>query len=371
MKKREFIWATLAIILLIAFILIIGLSYKSFKYLVSYSRVTYEKEKVTSFEAASLENEQFDLNNPLSIAGGPPDFPKLSEFMIRRADLGYGLYDFSKTRLEDNALLLNISRQTNIYFPLGSVNRHKEIIDFNQKTNNPLLSFEKPPRGFIVEFKEEPTLKKKAELENEILQIREKASEIREKAAIIPGVKGVSVAKEATSLEEKALQKEKSLESELDNYKEKISSQHRSLLMNLESETHISGRLAYLTGKAADTDYPKVLEEFTDVFNGIALDISQKEVEFIKKSSYVKKVYPNLNVRALLSESAPLINADDVWALQDSQGRNIRGQGVVIAVIDTGVDYTHLDLGNCTQGQFLACACSKVIGGYDFVNDDS
>ncbi len=34
------------------------------------------------------------------------------------------------------------------------------------------------------------------------------------------------------------------------------------------------------------------------------------------------------------------INADDAWAL------GYEGQGVIVAVIDTGVDYYHSDLGN-------------------------
>ncbi|RLJ06743.1 MAG: hypothetical protein DRP12_03580, partial [Candidatus Aenigmatarchaeota archaeon] len=44
---------------------------------------------------------------------------------------------------------------------------------------------------------------------------------------------------------------------------------------------------------------------------------------------------------------------------------------ITIAILDTGIDYTHPDLGGCTQAGFLAGNCSKVIGGWDFVNQDS
>jgi len=47
------------------------------------------------------------------------------------------------------------------------------------------------------------------------------------------------------------------------------------------------------------------------------------------------------------------------------------GKGVIIAVIDTGADYTHLDLGNCTTSEFLNGSCEKVIGGWDFEWNDS
>ena len=43
----------------------------------------------------------------------------------------------------------------------------------------------------------------------------------------------------------------------------------------------------------------------------------------------------------------------------------VTGLGVRVAIVDTGVAYTHPDLGGC-----LGAAC-KVIRGYDFVNDDS
>jgi subtilisin family serine protease len=41
-----------------------------------------------------------------------------------------------------------------------------------------------------------------------------------------------------------------------------------------------------------------------------------------------------------------------------------QGHGVVIAIMDSGVDYTHPDLGGCVGEN------CKVIGGYDFFNDD-
>ena len=43
----------------------------------------------------------------------------------------------------------------------------------------------------------------------------------------------------------------------------------------------------------------------------------------------------------------------------------VTGLGVRVAIVDTGVAYTHPDLGGC-----LGATC-KVIGGYDFVNNDN
>ncbi|MFH1894792.1 MAG: S8 family serine peptidase, partial [Patescibacteria group bacterium] len=103
----------------------------------------------------------------------------------------------------------------------------------------------------------------------------------------------------------------------------------------------------------------KTREEFKSTFNGISLDISLEEAEEVEKLSFVKNVTPNYEVYALLTESVPLINADDVWNL------GYTGKGKTIAIIDTGIDYTHPDLGGC-----FGTGC-KVVGGFDFVSGDS
>ena len=78
------------------------------------------------------------------------------------------------------------------------------------------------------------------------------------------------------------------------------------------------------------------------------------------RCSMSRSVYPDVKVHAVLSQSARLIGADQVWAQY-----GVTGLGVRVAIVDTGVAYTHPDLGGC-----LGAAC-KVIRGYDFVNADS
>jgi subtilisin family serine protease len=71
-----------------------------------------------------------------------------------------------------------------------------------------------------------------------------------------------------------------------------------------------------------------------------------------------------LDPRKLLAWSgyAQLIDQDDA----DRLYRDNKGQGQTVAVIDTGIDYTHPALGG-TFGQ----ANSKVIAGYDFADNDA
>jgi minor extracellular serine protease Vpr len=62
-----------------------------------------------------------------------------------------------------------------------------------------------------------------------------------------------------------------------------------------------------------------------------------------------------------LDVSVPLINADKVWKIKDSYDKNITGQGITIAILDTGVDYTHPDL----KDNYIQ------LGSYDFINNDT
>ena len=100
------------------------------------------------------------------------------------------------------------------------------------------------------------------------------------------------------------------------------------------------------------------------IIDAISADVSPSILDRLLDSSAVKRIFPDEKVYALLDTSVPLINATAVWQLQDANGNPVTGKGVVVAILDTGVDYTHPDLGGCKG---FGC---KVIDGYDFVNDD-
>ena len=107
---------------------------------------------------------------------------------------------------------------------------------------------------------------------------------------------------------------------------------------------------------------------FTKLGNFVAFEgkISVEEVmEKLGDDPNIKAIYPNEIVKVNLINSVPFINANQVWTYNSILGEPLTGRGTVMGIVDTGVDYTHPDLGGC-----LGPNC-KVIGGYDFVNNDN
>ena len=108
---------------------------------------------------------------------------------------------------------------------------------------------------------------------------------------------------------------------------------------------------------AEDEKEVEEIRRFRKVFNGIAVESNLEDIKKLKNSEYVEEIYPNVKVKATMMDSIPLIDADDVWDV------GYTGEGITIAIIDTGVDYTHPDLGGC-----FGEGC-RVVSGYNFVCD--
>jgi subtilisin family serine protease len=88
-----------------------------------------------------------------------------------------------------------------------------------------------------------------------------------------------------------------------------------------------------------------VKQDYYYLLNGINLELPAQDIEALKRMPGIKQIQPDHKVTTLLSESAPLIGTNVVWPLTDLQFKNLTGQGITIGIIDTGIDYTHADLG--------------------------
>jgi subtilisin family serine protease len=96
------------------------------------------------------------------------------------------------------------------------------------------------------------------------------------------------------------------------------------------------------------------------VFAGASARVQRTSLTALRALPYVRAVHVDRTMEMHLSESVPHIGAPQVW-----ETLGVRGKGVTIAIVDTGIDYRHWALGKGFGPGF------KVIGGYDFYNNDA
>jgi Subtilase family len=124
-------------------------------------------------------------------------------------------------------------------------------------------------------------------------------------------------------------------------------------LARIEGET--PGRVA---AQAEDTG--AIRHTYRMAFAGASATVSRASLAAIRALPYVRAVHEDLKVEAYLARSLPHIGVPEVW---QQYGR--RGKGIVVAILDTGIDYTHWALGGGFGPDF------KVVGGWDFFNNDA
>ncbi|HYF94233.1 MAG TPA: S8 family serine peptidase [Symbiobacteriaceae bacterium] len=97
---------------------------------------------------------------------------------------------------------------------------------------------------------------------------------------------------------------------------------------------------------------------YNKLFNGLSITLPAADLVKLARLPGVQNIYPVFPVaRPELRTSTDMIRAPEVVA------DGIDGSGVKVAVIDTGIDYTHPDLGGC-----IGEGC-RVARGHDFVGD--
>jgi minor extracellular serine protease Vpr len=82
--------------------------------------------------------------------------------------------------------------------------------------------------------------------------------------------------------------------------------------------------------------------DFTRVFNGLGVLMPGRMVAQVAAMAGLRAVTLNRERLYLnLDKSVPFTGAVELWNRSDAAGKNLKGEGIVVAVIDTGVDWTH------------------------------
>ncbi len=110
-----------------------------------------------------------------------------------------------------------------------------------------------------------------------------------------------------------------------------------------------------------------VLREYDYLFSGFALEIPANKILNITTIPGIKAVYPNITYTTTdvkvslmdeyepsMTKSNPYVGAPEAWSM------GYTGEGITVAVIDSGVDYTHPELAHAFEEY----------KGYDFFDND-
>ena len=226
------------------------------------------------------------------------------------------------------------------------VGRGESLINREQETVN----------GYIVEFKEEPIVAKEIELKREAEQAKELSKDYSEKSKVGFFLWNYYESLRASSLKSKYSSIQRSKPEEIRMQKQRIDSEHERALADLSRiEPGITGNVIF------EDNEKMIIKEFKYAFNGIVLNITKEKAEQLKKSRYVKNVYPNEKISVFLDSSIPAMHIDSA---RNSFG--LDGEGITIAVIDTGIDAEHESL-DCVNEDGIDCE-KKVVGWKDFIN---
>lgn len=136
------------------------------------------------------------------------------------------------------------------------------------------------------------------------------------------------------------------------------------------------GILPTLNPQLGDEEF--LVYQVQRVYNGVAMRVQAGRIEQIARLPGVKAIH-RLTLKELEhTSSVPLIKAPDIWNI----GLGNKGDNIKVGIIDTGIDYLHLNFGGpgtsasysandtTVVGDVPNYPGAKVVGGYDFVGDN-
>jgi subtilisin family serine protease len=118
----------------------------------------------------------------------------------------------------------------------------------------------------------------------------------------------------------------------------------------------------------SNTGKGKIIRAF-DYLNGFSAVINTSDLKNLSFDEKIASIELIGTKELFLQDSVPLINGTAAKGLQYN-GINLTGKGQTVCIIDTGVNYSHADLGGCYGNNNVSSNC-KVIGGWDYCADNN
>ncbi|WP_233080452.1 S8 family serine peptidase [Rheinheimera soli] len=118
----------------------------------------------------------------------------------------------------------------------------------------------------------------------------------------------------------------------------------------------------------------QVLATTKNLASGLVVRASADALQKLQSNPAVASIYPVYDSKPMAADSAVYMKADAVV-----QAGIASGKGITVAVLDTGIDYTHKSMGGAgtvaaynavNQRAMPTWPQGKVLGGYDFINND-
>ncbi|MFC3031913.1 S8 family serine peptidase [Pseudoalteromonas fenneropenaei] len=224
-------------------------------------------------------------------------------------------------------------------------------------------------------------------------------SKITKMSAVASAVSAILLSGVATaaSYQDYNVEKKQSIKqqyAELNNTQTKAAEQETlTWLVKLKTPSIAEQNLAGVAAKTARVDIAQaqqsvetaiqdlnidlqVVSKTSKLVNALVVNGTQKDVEQLLNNRQVEKILPVYDYKLNVAESADYIKATSLI-----QAGKATGAGIRVAVLDTGVDYTHKAIGGSGNvADYQAAAADpadtpawpqgKVIGGYDFINND-
>ena len=129
----------------------------------------------------------------------------------------------------------------------------------------------------------------------------------------------------------------------------------------------------------------EVFHAYRNATNGLAIKVSEAEAEILSEMPLIESIRQDQIKRIDTFAGPPWIGAADIWS-GDATGIGARGEGIVIGVIDTGINWSHPSFSHISKDGYVhtnplgsykgLCGeeeveCNdKLIGVYDFVVDN-